>query len=68
MAKVMEVENPMARPIEEPPVMHYGYCQCGCGERITSEYCYVRWEDMYFVDRYCLIVYMKREHGLEEVG
>jgi len=64
-----EVENPMVRPITyRDPIKKFGKCKCGCGEEITSEYAYVRWEDMYFTDRTCLFRYLEKEHDFEEVG
>lgn len=60
-------ENFMTRPIHEEPII-YGKCNCGCGIVISSEYEYIRWDNMFFVDRTCLFQYLKREHDIEEVG
>jgi len=43
-------------------------CHCGCGELITTEDAYIRWEDEYFTDRSCVMKYLKKTFDVEEVG
>lgn len=63
-----EIENPMLQfPYRKPsPVI--AICACGCHQSITDEFAYIRWEGMYFDDRSCLIRYLSKYCGLEEVG
>ena len=63
-----EVENPMVRPMPIKYPLSFGKCTCGCGEWITENYCYIRWDNHYFNDDACVRRYLKANFDYVEVG
>ncbi|ULL14331.1 hypothetical protein DVH26_07645 [Paenibacillus sp. H1-7] len=53
-------------PLKHPGTL--GRCHCGCGELLTTEDAYIRWDDQYFTDRSCVMKYLKNNFDLEEIG
>ena len=58
---------PYREPVDAEPHT-LGICGCGCGESITDNYAYLKWDERVWVDRSHVIQYLKKYYDLEEVG
>ncbi len=55
------------QPPDERDLVYIDICSCGCKTAIEIDDSYIRFEDEYFVDEYCLMKWLQENFNMEFV-